>query len=151
MKSTTYEGINVPLRIYIPVDKQGLPILMYFHGGGFVIGSLETHDLVCRRLARDSECIVVSVDYPLAPEHKFPAAPNACYVATKWISEHAEEFGGDPSRIAVGGDSAGGNLATVVAMMAEERQTPQICHQLLVYPVVDATMSFDSIKRRGKR
>ena len=109
---------------------------MWFHGGGFVIGSLETHDSVCRMLANRADCIVVSVDYRLAPESKFPAAVEDCEAALKWVALHAVEFGGDPACIAVGGDSAGANLATVIAILARDAAHPKLAFQLLVYPCV---------------
>jgi acetyl esterase/lipase len=112
---------------------------MFFHGGGFVICNLDTHDRLCRSLANASGCAVVSVDYRLAPEHKFPAAVEDAYSATRYVAEHAAEFGIDPNRIAVGGDSAGANLATVVALMARDRGGPALKFQLLIYPVTDFT------------
>ena len=113
----------MPIRIYTPRElKTGekLPVLLWFHGGGFVIGYLETHDSVCRMLANQADCIVVAVDYRLAPESKFPAAVEDCQAALKWVALHAVEFGADPKRIAVGGDSAGANLATVIAILARD-------------------------------
>jgi len=127
----------IPLRIYWPVLGERLPALLFFHGGGFVICDLDSHDRQCRGLANASGCVVVSVDYRLAPEHKFPAAPEDAYAATRYVAEHASEFGIDGNRIAVGGDSAGGNLATVVALMARDRGGPSLSFQLLIYPVVD--------------
>jgi len=131
--------VNIPVRVYRPSAAQDLPALMYFHGGGFVICNLDTHDRTCRMLANASGCVVVSVDYRLAPEHRFPAAAEDAYSATRYVAEHADEFGIDPRRIAVGGDSAGGNLATVVAMMARDRGGPALKFQLLIYPVTDFT------------
>lgn len=127
---------DIPIRIYKPVHNHNskLPILVYYHGGGWVIGDLDTHDSVCRTLTNEAECIVVSVDYRLGPEHKFPAAVEDSFAALEWVAEHAESFGGDRERIAVGGDSAGGNLATVVSIMAKEKQAPNIVFQLLIYP-----------------
>jgi acetyl esterase len=132
-------AVQIPVRVYRPSLANDLPALIYFHGGGFVICNLDTHDRVCRGLANASGCVVVSVDYRLAPEHKFPAAAEDAYTATRYVAEHAGEFGIDPSRIAVGGDSAGGNLATVVAMMARDRGGPALKFQLLIYPVTDFT------------
>lgn len=140
-------GYKVPVRIYQAEEGEKLPIVMFFHGGGFVISSLETYDNLCRRLAAQSRCIVVSVDYRLAPEHKFPAAPEDCYAATVWAKAHAKEFNGDAQKIAVCGDSAGGNLATVVAMMARDRKELKIAKQILIYPTVDSTFSFPSIDK----
>jgi acetyl esterase len=130
-------GSHIPIRIYHPRDpKPGeeLPVLMWYHGGGFVIGDLETHDSVCRLLANQADCLVVAVDYRLAPECKFPAAVEDGEAALKWVALHAAEFGGDAQRIAVGGDSAGGNLATVVAMLARNAGYPKLAFQLLIYP-----------------
>ena len=132
-------SVQIPVRVYRPSVAQDLPVLMYFHGGGFVICNLDKHDRTCRMLANASGCVVVSVDYRLAPEHRFPAAAEDAYSATRYVAEHAGEFGIDPSRIAVGGDSAGGNLATVVAMMARDRGGPVLKFQLLIYPVTDFT------------
>ncbi len=131
--------VQIPVRVYRPSMAQNLPALVYFHGGGFVICNLDTHDRLCRSLANASGCVVVSVDYRLAPEHKFPAAAEDAYSATRYVAEHASDFGIDPSRIAVGGDSAGGNLATVAAMMARDRGGPALKFQLLIYPVTDFT------------
>jgi acetyl esterase len=127
---------EIPVRIYTPLDAKAhvLPGLVFFHGGGFVIGDLETHDDLCRCLANGSGCRVVSVDYRLAPECPFPAAVEDCYAATKYVAKHAEEFGIDPARFAVGGDSAGGNLAAVVSLLAKI-EGPKIGFQLLIYPV----------------
>jgi acetyl esterase len=130
-------GGPIPVRLYRPVKKDTLPALVYFHGGGFVICNLDTHDRQCRALANASGCAVISVDYRLAPEHKYPAAVEDAYAATKYVAEHAAEFGVDPNRIAVGGDSAGGNLATVVSLLSRDRGGPRLKFQLLVYPMVD--------------
>ncbi len=128
---------EIPVRLYAPEGQRPLPLVAYFHGGGFVICSLDTHDNVCRRLANESGCAVVSVDYRLAPEHRYPAAPEDCFAVLRWLAEKGGELGGDPERIAVAGDSAGGNLAAVVALMARDRGGPALRHQLLVYPVTD--------------
>ena len=130
-------GSDIPIRIYTPREirtAEKLPVLMWFHGGGFVIGSLETHDSVCRMLANQADCIVVAVDYRLAPKSKFPAAVKDCEAALKWVALHAVEFGGDASCIAVGGDSAGANLATVMAILARDAAHPKLVFQLLIYP-----------------
>jgi acetyl esterase len=139
----------IPARAYIPYGETPLPVVVFFHGGGWVIGSIETHDAPCRELANRSGAIVVSVEYRLAPEHPFPAAPEDCYAATSWVAEHASEFGGDPSRLAVAGDSAGGNLSAVVALMAVERGGPPLRFQLLIYPATDFRMGYASIDENG--
>jgi acetyl esterase len=131
-------GGDIPVRIYVPDGKGPLPVLAYFHGGGWVVGGIESSDSLCRTLANAAGCIVVSVDYRLAPEHPFPAAADDAYAATRWIAANAAGFGGDPSRLAVSGDSAGGNLAAVVSLMARDRREPAIRFQLLIYPVTDA-------------
>ena len=130
---------SLPIRIYTPLDAgpDPLPVLVYFHSGGWVFGSIEGHDPVCRALAKHAGCLVASVDYRLAPEHKFPAAPEDCYAATKWVAEHVREIKADPARIAVGGDSAGGNLAAAVALMARDRGGPELCYQLMIYGETD--------------
>ncbi|MEK6409641.1 MAG: alpha/beta hydrolase [Acidobacteriota bacterium] len=130
-------GGAIPVRIYTPDGSGPFPVLVYFHGGGWVLCDIETHDPVCRSLARAAGCIVVSVDYRLAPEHKFPAAAEDCYAATQWVMNNAALINGDPARIAVGGDSAGGNLAAVVALMARDRSGMAPIFQLLVYPATD--------------
>lgn len=130
-------GVEIPVRIYTPAGAGPFPLLMYFHGGGFVLGGLDSHDLTCRNVVRASGYKVISVDYRLAPEHAFPAAPEDCYAATQWAAAHAAELNVDAARIAVGGDSAGGNLAAVVALMARDRGGPKLEKQLLVYPVID--------------
>jgi acetyl esterase len=130
-------GNDLALRIYEPREaKPGelFPVLLWFHGGGFVIGNLDTHDSACRLLAAKADCAVVAVDYRLAPEHKFPAAVEDCMAALRWVAMHAREIGADATRIAVGGDSAGGNLATVCALLARNEGFPPLAHQLLVYP-----------------
>jgi acetyl esterase len=133
---------NIRIRVYTPTPSSGLPILVFFHGGGFVAGSLDTHDKPLRSMANRCECIVVSVAYRLAPENHYPAAPEDAYAATKWLAGHAESIGGDPRRVAVGGDGAGGNLAAVVTLMARERGTPPLIFQLLIYPALEgSTMS----------
>jgi acetyl esterase len=126
---------DIPVRIFTPRESgEPLPVLVWFHGGGHVIGSLDSYDSVCRQLALRADCIVVSVDYRLAPEHKFPAAVDDSFAALTWVGQHAAEIGGDPNRIAAGGDSAGGNLAIVAAILARDAGSPPLVFQLLVYP-----------------
>ena len=130
-------GADLAIRIYAPREaKPGerFPVLLWFHGGGFVIGDLDTHDPACRALATQAECLVVAVDYRLAPECKFPAAVDDSMAALRWLALHAPEIGGDPARIAVGGDSAGGNLAAVCSILARDDGYPKLAHQLLIYP-----------------
>jgi acetyl esterase len=131
------EAGEIPIRVYIPERNRLHPVLLYLFGGGWVLGTIETADAVCRRLARLTHCAVVAVGYRLAPEHKFPAAVNDCYAAACWISEHGPELGLDSTRIAVGGDSAGGNLAAAVTLICRDRGRPHLLFQLLVYPVTD--------------
>ncbi len=140
---------GIPVRIYSPAGTGLRPILVYFHGGGWVVGSIETHDPLCRAIANATGCVVLSVDYRLAPEHKYPAAADDAYRATVWASEAAASFGGDASRLAVGGDSAGGNLAAVVAQMARDRHKPALKFQLLIYPVTDAACDTPSYSENG--
>ena len=123
-----------------------LPVLVYFHGGGWVIGDLDSHDSVCRHLANAAGCAVVSVDYRLAPEHKFPAAVEDCFAAVSWVAAEATALAIDRERIAVGGDSAGGNLAAVVSLLARDRGAPRL-GEVLVYPAVDGGMTYPSIAR----
>ncbi|MGB0571993.1 MAG: alpha/beta hydrolase [Alphaproteobacteria bacterium] len=132
-------GDDMTMRVYWPdiVQTDIAPAIMFFHGGGHVIGSLNSHDQVARNFCADTGYLVVSVDYRMGPEHKFPAAPEDCYAATKWVAENTRQLGVDPARIAVAGDSAGANLAAVVAMMARDAGGPDIAFQLLVYPVAD--------------
>jgi acetyl esterase len=136
---------EIPVRIYSPQGPSPSPALIYFHGGGWVLGDLESHDHVCRALANSASCVVISVDYRLAPENKFPAAVYDSYAATEWIANHAAELGVDRSRIAVGGDSAGGNLAAVISLIARDKGGPNVVFQLLIYPATDMRMSMPSI------
>jgi len=129
---------EIPVRVYTPEGPAPFPVLVYFHGGGWVIGNLETHDGLCRHLANAAGAVVASVDYRLAPEHPFPASGEDAYAATRWVAANAAVIGGDAKRVAVGGDSAGGNLAAVVSLMARDRGGPPLVFQLLVYPVTDA-------------
>ena len=130
-------GGDISVRIYTPVAAGGSPLaaLVYYHGGGWVVGDITSHDATCRTLSQASGCKVISVDYRLAPEAKFPAAADDAYAALVWVEKNAMEIGVDPNRIAVGGDSAGGNLAAVVSLMARDKNGPHIAFQLLIYPV----------------
>lgn len=130
----TLSGRTIPVRIYRS-EKATNPALVYYHGGGYVTGSIETHDAICRTLANEAGCTVISVGYRLAPEYKFPAPVEDAYDTLEWIAGHAKELNIDASRLAVGGDSAGGTLATVSALIASERGGPTLVHQLLFYPV----------------
>jgi acetyl esterase len=141
---------DIPVRLYTPQGPGPFPVLIFFHGGGWVIGDLETYDELCRTLTNGAECIVVSVDYRLAPEHKFPAGPEDCYAATQWVATHATQLNGDPSRVAIGGDSAGGNLAAVVAQMARDREGPRLVFQLLIYPMTNFTADTPSLKENAE-
>ena len=129
---------DIPVRIYRPEGDGPHGVLVFYHGGGWVIGDLETHDRECRALCAGAGCLVVAVDYRLAPEHRFPAAAEDAFAALQWVGENAASLGGDPARIAVGGDSAGGNLSAVVSLMARDSGGPALRFQLLVYPAVDA-------------
>jgi len=140
---------KIPVRIYWPAGDALKPGLVFFHGGGFVVCDLDSHDATCRELANGADCVVVSVDYRLAPEAQFPAAPEDCYAATEWVSREATALGIDTTRIAVAGDSAGGNLAAVVAIMSRDRGGPSLIHQLLIYPVTNHRFDTASYKDNG--
>ena len=135
---------DVPVRIYTPEGAGPFPILVWYHGGGWVVGDLDGADGTARHLTVGANCIVVSVDYRLAPETKFPGPAEDCYAATRWAADNASAMGGDAGRIAVGGDSAGGNLAAAISLMARDRGGPSIVHQLLVYPVTERDFSTGS-------
>lgn len=149
---------EIPVRIYRPSGAGAagdaaaapLPLVVYLHGGGFCIGSIGTHDPLCQQIASRMPAVVVSVDYRLAPEHRFPAAVDDSMAALSWCSEHASELGADATRLAVAGDSAGGNLAAVVSIKARDAGGPPVAFQLLLYPTTDATGSFPSIEENGK-
>src|SRR5688572_13499385 len=143
------DGGLIPIRVYRPSAASPLPALVFFHGGGFVLGGLDMSDRACRALANASGCVVISVDYRLAPEHTFPAAADDAFAATSYVAEHAADFGVDPALIAVGGDSAGGNLAVVVALRARDAGGPAIAFQLLIYPWVDFTDDSPSMREYG--
>ena len=141
---------EIPIRVYTPAGEGPKPVIVYFHGGGWVIGELDTVDNPLRRIANRTGAVVVSVDYRLAPEHVYPAAFDDSYAATAWVAEHAAELGGDPERIAVSGDSAGGNLAAAVAIAARDRQGPRLAAQLLIYPVTDFDFTTESYEQNGE-
>lgn len=143
-------GRTLAARLYVPEGASGTPgLTVYFHGGGWVIGTLETHDATCRALARASGGAVLSVAYRLAPEHRYPAAVDDCFEATVWAAANTVLLGIDGSKIAVAGDSAGGNLAAAVAIMARDAGAPKLCHQLLIYPVTDVDFSRPSYAANG--
>lgn len=151
------EDITIPgpagaiaARLFANDDADPLPALVYFHGGGFVIGDLNSHDALCRMFANRTGAAVISVDYRLAPEHKYPAAADDCYAATKWVAENAASLGIDATRVAVGGDSAGGNLAAVVSQMARDKGGPRLIFQLLIYPVTDFNFNTTSYSDNAK-
>jgi acetyl esterase/lipase len=139
---------DIPVRVYWPrATDQPLPVVVFYHGGGFALGDLDTHDPVARAHTVGADAIVVSVDYRLAPEHPFPAGLDDCWAALQWVGEHAAELGGDPDRIAVAGDSAGGNFAAVVAQLARDNAGhggPALSFQLLWYPTITADLSLPS-------
>jgi acetyl esterase len=143
----------LPVRVYAPEGSEGpLPVFVTFHGGGWVIGNLDTHDPVCRAVANEAECLVLSVEYRLAPEHPFPTAVEDAYAATEWAAEFAPDLGGDPNRIAVGGDSSGGNLTAAVTLLTRDRDGPDLCHQSLIYPAVSSPRlhEFDSYEENAE-
>ena len=140
----------IAARSYRPAGDGALPLVVFFHGGGWVIGGIDSHDATCRALANASGAVIVSIDYRLAPEHPYPAAVEDCWAATRWVADRAGDLGGDSTRLAVAGDSAGGNLAAVVALMARDAGGPALRFQLLVYPAVDARMGHPSIDANGE-
>ncbi|MDY7104699.1 MAG: alpha/beta hydrolase [Actinomycetota bacterium] len=142
-------GGAIPARAYVPATDGTPPVVVYYHGGGLVLGGLDSHDGTCRALANASGALVLSIDYRLAPEHPFPAAVEDAGAALDWVAANVAELGGDPARLAVAGDSAGGNLAAVVALQARDAGAPQLRGQLLVYPVTDSTMSHPSIEENA--
>jgi acetyl esterase len=143
----------IPLRLFRPIGAAPealLPVLVYYHGGGFVIGDLDTHDVLCRELANTAGCAVVAVDYRMAPEHRFPVAVDDCLAATYWVQRNAVALGVDATRMAVGGDSAGGNLAAVVALAARDAGDLPIAFQLLIYPATDQRRGAPSHETNGQ-
>lgn len=143
---------GLPVRMYEPTTEPPHPVLVFFHGGGWTIGDLDTHDTICAALTNRADCLTVSVDYRLAPESPFPAAVADAYAAVEWVAEHAPQINGDPERIAVAGDSAGGNLAAVVSIMARDLDGPKIVHQGLIYPAVASPPihEFDSYRENAE-
>jgi acetyl esterase len=132
---------NIPIRVYFPRSGQGFPMFVFFHGGGFVGGSIDSHDVALRAVTNRCGCVVVSVAYRLAPESQYPAATDDAYAATKWVADHAAEIHGDPQLIAVGGDGAGGNIAVEVALMARDRGGPRLAYEVLIYPILNAMLT----------
>ena len=137
---------SIPVRVYRPARGPDLPVIIYFHGGGWALGGLDGHDAICRRLAAENRALVVSVAYRLAPEYTYPAAVEDAYDATRWVAEHAVELGSAPEKLIVMGDSAGGNLAAVVSLMARDLSGPHIAFQVLIYPAVDFSEGYPSKK-----
>jgi acetyl esterase len=127
---------KIPLRIYSPAARTSLPVIVYFHRGGWIFGNIEEADPICRLLTHHLQCVVVSVDYRLAPENPFPKPLEDCYAAVQWVSENAAQFGGNDQNLIVCGESAGGNLAAAVALMARDKKGPVIASQLLIYPMI---------------
>jgi len=140
---------EIPLRLYYPDGDPPYAVVVYFHGGGWVIGNLDTHHGVCHALAKTSGCLVVSVDYRLAPEHRHPAAIEDAYAATNWVAKNTDAIQADSERIAVAGDSAGGHLAAVVALMARDRKGPRLALQILIYPITDFNLATSSYLRNA--
>lgn len=141
---------EIKVRVYTPEGEGLFPIFIYLHGGGWVFGDLDNADSPCRSLANQAECIVVSVDYRLSPEYKFPTPLEDCYAAARWVADHAREWNGDPTRIAIGGDSAGGNLAASVSLKTKDQEGLTFVAQILIYPVTDFSFSTSSYETNGE-
>lgn len=141
---------SIPIRLYTPkTDTSSLPVLLYFHGGGWALGNLDAYDTICQLLESKAQCLVVSIDYHLAPEYPFPAPLQDCYEGVKWASNNIAKYKGDPSRLAVGGDSAGGNLAAAVTLMARDLNEVKLMYQVLIYPALSYqfdTLSYELFK-----
>lgn len=140
---------EIPVRVYRPDAPRPHPVVVFYHGGGWVRGGVDTHDPLCRRLARTGDLLIVSVAYRRAPEHQFPAALADAYTAVEWVAENAGSMHGDPDRLAVAGDSAGGNLAAAVTQMARARAGPDVDGQILLYPITDHAFDTDSYDENG--
>jgi acetyl esterase len=149
-RNIAVDGGEIAVRVYRPSDEPDLPVVVFFHGGGWVLCDLESHDAMARRMANTSGCIIVATDYRLAPEHRYPTAADDCYAALQWAHQNATTFGGDATRLAIFGDSAGGNLAAVVALMARDKGTPNLRLQILAYPVIDARCDSTSHRTIGR-
>ncbi|MEM9731573.1 MAG: alpha/beta hydrolase [Myxococcota bacterium] len=149
-RSLSGPGGPIRARLYRPDAREAVGAFLYLHGGGWVVGSIESHDERCRRIAHGASCIVVSIDYRLAPEHPYPAAVEDAYAAAEWLSAEAMKVGSTNARVAVGGDSAGGNLAAVVALMARDRAGPSFSSQVLVYPAVDHDLGRPSVMENAE-
>jgi acetyl esterase len=143
-------GGEIPVRIYVPKGNGPFGVLVYFHGGGWVVGNIDMTDQPCRMLTNAGRCVTISVDYRLAPEHRFPAGPEDCYAATKWAADNAAALNCDAARIAVGGTSAGATLAAAVALMARDRGGPRVAYQLLVYPATTSALDTPSHREFAK-
>ncbi|HEX2648259.1 MAG TPA: alpha/beta hydrolase [Candidatus Dormibacteraeota bacterium] len=152
VEDITIPGPKTPLqaRVYEPSGSGPHPVMVFFHGGGWVIGDIETHDPLCRALHAATGSMIISVAYRLAPEHRFPAAVDDSYAAVEWVAANAEALGADPEHLGVGGDSAGGNLSAVVGLLARDRGGPAVAYQLLLYPATDMGMKFPSVVENGE-
>ena len=148
----TISGPNgdIPIRLYRPTTDGPRPALAFFHGGGWMLGGIDTHDALCRALTNATDCVVVAVDYRLAPEHRFPDGLEDCYAATQWLAENAEEIGAMPSALAVAGDSAGATLALGVSLLARDRGGPSIGYQMLAYPPAEFGFETDSYEENAQ-
>jgi acetyl esterase len=140
---------HLPARVYRPRAETPLPVFVYFHGGGWVLGDIADYDAICTAIANAGACVVVSIGYRLAPEHKYPVAAEDAFAATQWATAYADALGGDPRRVAVGGDSAGGNLATVACLMARDRAAPLPIRQVLIYPITNFSFDTASYRENG--
>ncbi len=144
------DGATIGARVYTPSGDGPFPVVVFFHGGGWVVCDLDTHDNPCRAICRDTEAVVVSIDYRMGPEFRFPTAPNDCYAATEWVATNAASLNADASRLAVCGDSAGGNLSAVVSQMARDNQGPAISFAALIYPATDMADRSGSMIENGE-